>query len=265
LSGNSEAKITLSGVCKGFEDNEVLRGVDLQVNQGKSLVLFGTSGSGKSLLLKCILGLVPIDSGRIEVNGVNPAELSDRERQVFVDRFGMLFQYGGLFDSLRVWENITFKLRQAGEIGSAEARELAEEKLVAVGLGRDVATLFPAELSGGMQKRVGLARAIVGNPEIVFLDEPTAGLDPILSNMINALIVDLVQKPTVTVLAITSDMNSARQISDRMAMLHDGKIIWDGPTSELDTCGNPYVHQFVNKLGEGPIQTVVESAELGAA
>mgnify|MGYP001305375877 CR=1 FL=1 len=243
--------ISLRGVHKAFGANHVLRGIDLTVPRGTNMVVIGGSGSGKSVLLKCILGLIPPDSGRIELDG---RDVTLGERDAFLARFGMLFQGGALFDSLRVWENVAFRLlRGAKRIPKAEARAVAVERLGRVGLAPEVADLFPAELSGGMQKRVGLARAITAEPEIIFFDEPTAGLDPIMSGVINKLIRGIVEEMGVTAITITHDMISVRAIADRVAMLHGGMIRWTGPVGELDTTPDPYVQQFINGRAEGPI------------
>lgn len=259
MADNQPAKIDVAGLTKSFDDNHVLRGIDLRVAKGESLVLFGTSGSGKSLLLKCIVGLIPPDSGSVKVDGEETTEYGAAQRTRFMDRIGVLFQYSGLFDSLRVWENIAFQLTHYRHMGAKQARQLAVEKLIAVGLTPDTADLYPSELSGGMQKRVGIARAISTNPEILFLDEPTAGLDPIMTNRINELINSLVEELKATAVIITSDMSSARQISDHMAMIHDGRIIWTGLTETLDESGSAHVHQFVNQLSGGPIQMRVRA------
>ena len=227
----SEPKIRLVDVCKTFDGHRALDNVSLDVEAGESLVLIGGSGSGKSLLLKTILGLQPPDSGRIEIDGEESVGLSENERMAWMRRFGVLFQRQGLFDSLTVWENVAFRLLQDPAIDKPTARQRAIEKLASVGLSADTADLYPAELSGGMQKRAGLARAIATDPEIIFLDEPTAGLDPIMSNM-----------------AVV------REIAERVAMLHEGRIVWRGTIDELASTDNAYVHQFVNQLIEGPIQ-----------
>ncbi len=247
-------KIKLTGVTKSFGDNRVLQGVDLDVAAGESLVLIGTSGSGKSLLLKCILGLQAPDTGNVVVDGEETIGYSGDERMKFIDRFGVLFQYSGLFDSLPVWENIAFKRLQEGLIGRSEARDKASETVRTVGLSPDVVDLHPHELSGGMQKRVGIARAIFAEPEILFLDEPTAGLDPIMTNVIGQLITSLVERLGATAVSITSDMTGARQISDRIAMLHDGRIIWSGEKSAAEESGNPYVDQMIHSRAHGPIE-----------
>jgi phospholipid/cholesterol/gamma-HCH transport system ATP-binding protein len=246
--------IELSGVTKSFGPKQVLRGIDLQLDRGKSLVVIGGSGTGKSVLLKCILGLVRPDAGLITLEGQN---VLTAEREAFLARFGMLFQGGALFDSLRVWENVAFRLMR-GPLKRPKdaAREIAVEKLRRVGLGPETADLFPAELSGGMQKRVGLARAIAAEPEIIFFDEPTTGLDPIMAGVINALIREIVTEMGATAITITHDMTSVRAIADRVAMLHDGLIRWSGPVSEMDSTLDPYVQQFIHGRATGPIAAV---------
>ena len=246
--------IRLEDVHKAFGANRVLQGVTLEVPRGQSLVVIGGSGTGKSVLLKCVLGLVRPDRGLIEVDG-RDVTLGDRD--AFLARFGMLFQGGALFDSLRVWENVAFRLlRGPQKRPKAEARDIAIGKLARVGLGERVADMFPAELSGGMQKRVSLARAIAADPEIIFFDEPTTGLDPIMSGVINELIRDLVTEMGATAITITHDMTSVRAIADSVAMLHGGVVRWHGPVSTLDASGDPYVDQFIHGRAEGPIATV---------
>jgi phospholipid/cholesterol/gamma-HCH transport system ATP-binding protein len=246
--------IALTDVHKAFGTNQVLRGVTLSVASGESLVVIGGSGTGKSVLLKCILGLVRHDSGRIELDG---EDVTKAAREPFLAKFGMLFQGGALFDSLRVWENVAFRLiRGRGRMSRAAARAVAIEKLRRVGLGPQVADLYPAELSGGMQKRAGLARAIAADPQVIFFDEPTAGLDPIMSGVINALIREIVVEMGVTAITITHDMTTVRTVADRVAMLHGGLIRWQGPVSELETNGDPYVQQFIHGRAEGPIETL---------
>jgi len=250
-------KIEMRGVCKSFGSNHVLRGIDLVVPAGESLAIIGGSGTGKSVMLKCILGLVIPDSGEIFVDGENALTKRGKAREQLLDEFGMLFQGGALFDSLSVWQNVAFRLLQGSrKIPRTEARDLAIEKLRRVGLKAETADLFPAELSGGMQKRVGLARAICAQPEIIFFDEPTTGLDPIMADVINDLIREIVVEMGVTALTITHDMSSVRKIADDVAMIHDGIIQWTGPAAEIDTTDNPYIHQFVNGLAEGPIEAI---------
>lgn len=242
--------IEIEGLQKSFGAKHVLRGIDLRVARGESLVVIGGSGTGKSVLLKCILGLVPPDAGLIRVAGV-PVTTG---REAFLSRFGMLFQGGALFDSLTVWQNVAFRLlRGPARRPKAEARAVALEKLARVGLGPEVADLFPAELSGGMQKRVGLARAIATDPTVIFFDEPTTGLDPIMAGVINDLIRSVVEEMGATTITITHDMTSVRAIATRVAMLHDGKIRWQGPIAELDETSDPYVSQFIYGRAEGPI------------
>jgi len=246
--------IELKDVHKAFGANRVLRGVNLSITGGQSMVIIGGSGTGKSVLLKCILGLVHPDAGQILLDGEDAARA---EREAFLARFGMLFQGGALFDSLRVWENVAFRLlRGLKARPKAEARAIAIEKLRRVGLRAQVADLYPAELSGGMQKRVGLARAIAAEPEIIFFDEPTTGLDPIMAGVINELIREIVVEMGATAMTITHDMSSVRAIADRVAMLHDGVIQWTGPIAEMDTASDPYLQQFIHGRATGPIEAV---------
>ncbi len=246
--------ITLSNVHKSFGTNAVLRGVNVSVERGQSLVVIGGSGTGKSVLIKCILGLVTPDSGTITVDG---ADVTKQPRDAFLARFGMLFQGAALFDSLPVWQNVAFRLLR-GSLAKPwpEARAIAIEKLRRVGLSPDVADRLPAELSGGMQKRVGLARAIAAHPEIIFFDEPTTGLDPIMAGVINELIREIVTEMGATAITITHDMTSVRAIADRVAMLHGGVIRWQGPIADMDASSDPYVDQFIHGRAEGPIETL---------
>ena len=247
-------KIELKGVKKRFGSKIVLDGIDLAINHGDSVVILGGSGSGKSVTIKCVLGILRADAGSITVDGEEVTRLGGRKRDLYLRKFGMLFQGGALFDSLPVWENVAFGLIQGRGVGRDKARQIALEKLARVGLGEEVAQLSPAELSGGMQKRVGLARAIAADPEIIFFDEPTTGLDPIMADVINDLIASTVRDLGVTAISITHDIASARKISNRIAMLYKGKIIWHGLTSEIDHSGNPYVDQFIHGSAEGPIK-----------
>jgi phospholipid/cholesterol/gamma-HCH transport system ATP-binding protein len=250
-------KIELWGLHKRFGPKVVLDGVDLSVQPGESLVIIGGSGSGKSVTLKCILGLITPDKGSIKVDGQEVTRLSGRAREDVNRKFGMLFQSAALFDSLKVWENVAFALIQGQGLSRREAKEIALKKLAKVGLGPEVGELSPAELSGGMQKRVGLARAIAAEPEIIFFDEPTTGLDPIMADVINDLIVATVKDMGVTTLSITHDMASARKIADKIAMIYKGKIIWMGRKEDIDKSGNPYVDQFIHGRAEGPIKMEV--------
>jgi phospholipid/cholesterol/gamma-HCH transport system ATP-binding protein len=246
--------IALENVHKSFGAKQVLRGVTLSVPSGSSLVIIGGSGSGKSVTIKCVLGLVTPDAGRITLDG-QPVDEGDRE--AFLARFGMLFQGGALFDSLPVWQNVAFRLMRGRQRRPKDtARAVALEKLRRVGLGPEVADLYPAELSGGMQKRVGLARAIAAEPEIIFFDEPTTGLDPIMAGVINDLIREIVTEMGATAITITHDMTSVRAIADTVAMLHDGVIQWTGPIAEMDGCADPYVQQFIHGRADGPIAAI---------
>ncbi len=247
-------KIKLTDVHKRFGKKIVLDGISLEVQPGESLVIIGGSGTGKSVTIKSILGLIKPDSGTIEVDGEDVTHYNFRQREPMLRKIGMLFQGGALFDSLPVWKNITFGMSQRGQkLTPAEAHELAVEKLEAVGLKAEVADLLPSELSGGMQKRVGLARAIAAEPDLIFFDEPTTGLDPIMADVINELIVSCVKKLGSTAVTITHDMASVRKIATRVAMLYQGKIIWDGPVSKIDNSGNEYLDQFVHGRADGPI------------
>ncbi|APX90657.1 ABC transporter ATP-binding protein [Brevirhabdus pacifica] len=246
--------IELRDIHKSFGSKHVLRGVDLHVEKGTSMVVIGGSGTGKSVTIRTVLGLVRPDRGQILVDGQD-VTLADRDS--FLARFGMLFQAGALFDSMPVWQNVAFRLlRGSLRRPREEARAIAIEKLRRVGLKPDVAELYPAELSGGMQKRVALARAIAAEPEIIFFDEPTAGLDPIMSGVINDLIREIVTDMGATTITITHDMTSVRTIADNVAMLHDGIIQWTGPVSRLDHSGNPYLDQFVHGRADGPIEAI---------
>ena len=251
------SKISLRGVTKAFGPKKVLRGIDLEVTPGESMVVIGGSGTGKSVLLKCILGLMQPDDGSITVDGVETVDLGDHGRSQVMRKFGMLFQGGALFDSLRVWENVAFGPIQSDGMSPEKAREVAINKLGNVGLGPEIGELFPAELSGGMQKRVALARAIAREPEIIFFDEPTTGLDPIMADVINDLIVKCVSDLGATAVSITHDMASARKIGHRIGMLHEGRLVWQGPVADIDHSGNAYVDQFIHGRAEGPIQMQV--------
>ena len=253
------AKIELIGVKKRFGPKVVLDGVDLTIDQQSSVVIIGGSGTGKSVTIKSILGIIRPDEGTILVDGEDVTHINGAARDKVMKKFGMLFQGGALFDSLPVWENVAFGLIQGRGMARLKARDIAVQKLAKVGLSEDVAFLSPAELSGGMQKRVGLARAIAADPEIIFFDEPTTGLDPIMADIINDLIISTVKDVGATALSITHDMVSARKISDKIAMLYGGKIIWQGPTREIDHSGNPYVEQFIHGRAEGPIKMAVKA------
>jgi phospholipid/cholesterol/gamma-HCH transport system ATP-binding protein len=253
-AGDGTPKIRLRGLAKSFGPKVVLDGVDLDIRAGHSMVILGGSGSGKSVTLKCILGLITPDAGTIEIEGRDVAAMSRREREQVNDRIGMLFQNGALFDSLPVWENVCFKLLAQRRISRGAAREKAAEVLAQVGLAPSVGDLSPSELSGGMQKRVGLARAIAAEPDIIFFDEPTTGLDPIMGAVIDGLILDCVKRLGATAVSITHDMASARRIGDDAAMIHKGRIVWCGAAATLGDTGNAMVDQFARGEREGPIQ-----------
>ncbi len=253
--------IKLTDVHKSFGRKVVLNGVDLEIQRGESVVIIGGSGTGKSVTLKCILGLLTPEKGSITVDGREVAAASAKVHEQVNSKIGMLFQGAALFDSMSVWENVAFGLMQGKKMSRKEAYHIAVEKLAQVGLGEDVAHLDPADLSGGMKKRVGLARAIASSPDIIFFDEPTTGLDPIMSDIINDLIVSCVKKLGATALTITHDMASARKIADRIAMLYEGKIIWIGTVKEIEKTKNPYVRQFIAGSAKGPIQMAVKADE----
>ena len=255
LAGN--AHIELKDVRKSFGPKDVLRGINVTAERQRSLVVIGGSGSGKSVMLKCILGILEPDAGAIEVDGRSVVGLRGSDRDEYLMKFGMLFQGAALFDSLPVWENVTFRFIRSKRMNRGDARAIAMQKLAQVGLDETVADLAPAELSGGMQKRVGLARAIAADPEIIFFDEPTTGLDPIMADIINDLIISCVDQVGATAVTITHDMASARKIGDTIAMIYKGEIIWSGPADRIDESGNPYVEQFIHGSADGPIRMEV--------
>lgn len=250
-------KIELRNVSKRFGSKVVLHDLSLTIDRGKSLVILGGSGSGKSVMLKCVIGILRPDKGEILVDGRDVLKMNANDREENLRKFGMLFQGGALFDSLSVWENVAFGLIQGRKMKRQKAKDIAYEKLAKVGLGAEVCTLYPAELSGGMQKRVGLARAIATDPEIIFFDEPTTGLDPIMADVINDLIIASVKDLGATALSITHDMSSARKIADELAMIYKGQIIWKGPREQIDNSGNDYVDQFIHGRADGPIKMEV--------
>ena len=250
---SKEVKIKIRNLYKAFGKKQVLNGVDLDLYKGESLVVIGGSGTGKSVLIKCIQGLLTPDAGSIEIDGVEIINDDSEAIEKMHSKMGMLFQGGALFDSLKVWENVAFDLIQNRGMRKKEAKIVAIKVLRQVGLSSDIADLYPSELSGGMQKRVGLARAVVTKPEIIFFDEPTTGLDPIMADVINDLIIESAKDLGATTLTITHDMASARKIADKIAMLYNGKIIWYGTVKELDKTDNPYVRQFIKGSSKGPI------------
>jgi phospholipid/cholesterol/gamma-HCH transport system ATP-binding protein len=252
-------KITVRGLRKSFGRKTVINDLELDCSGGESLVIIGGSGTGKSVLIKCILGLLHPEAGSIRIDGQETVGLGRAARERLLQKFGMLFQGGALFDSLSVWENVAFGLINARSMERQAAKEIALAKLGAVGLGAEASLLRPAELSGGMQKRVALARALAAEPEIIFFDEPTTGLDPIMADIINDLIVKSVREVGATAVSITHDLVSARRIADRIAMLYEGRIIWSGPTGAIDNSGNPYVDQFIHGRAEGPIKMEIRA------
>jgi phospholipid/cholesterol/gamma-HCH transport system ATP-binding protein len=247
-------KIELCNLHKRFGSKNVLNGVDLKVKKGESLVILGGSGTGKSVLIKIIASIIESDSGSIFIDSVDFLKAKQSQKQQIIDKMGFLFQGGALFDSLKIWENVAFRLLNHHKINQKDARDIAIEKLTMVGLNSKVADLYPSELSGGMQKRASLARAIASNPDIIFFDEPTTGLDPIMSNVINDLIVDNSKRLGATTITITHDLDSAQRIADKVAMLYNGKIIWLGDAKDIMSSGNPFLDQFVNRRSEGPIK-----------
>ena len=249
-------KIKVENLHKSFDTKKVLDGVDLEIYDKESLVILGGSGSGKSVLIKSITTLMDIDSGKILIDGKDISRVKGKERANIMNKFGFLFQGGALFDSLKIWENVAFRLINSENIHREDAKAIAIDKLKVVGLGADIINLYPSELSGGMQKRVSLARAICADPEIIFFDEPTTGLDPIMSDVINDLIIKSSKSVGATTITITHDIASARKIADRIALLYQGKIIWQGTVKEMDSTDNPYVNQFINGRAEGPIKFI---------
>lgn len=254
---SNDVKIKIRNLHKAFGKKQVLNGVDLDLYKGESLVVIGGSGTGKSVLIKCIQGLLTPDSGSIEIDGIEIVNENPEVIDTMHSKMGMLFQGGALFDSLTVWENVAFDLIQNRGCNRKKAKIVAVKVLRQVGLGEDIADLYPSELSGGMQKRVGLARAVVTRPEIIFFDEPTTGLDPIMADVINDLIIESAKDLGATTLTITHDMASARKIADKIAMLYQGKIIWYGTVKELDKTDNPYVRQFIQGSSRGPIKVEI--------
>ena len=246
-------KIELAGVTKSFNANHVLKGINLVIAPQESLVIIGTSGCGKSVLMKCLNGLIMPDNGSVLIDGEDILGQGRAALEDFRQRFGMTFQFGALFDSLPIWENVTFRLRHLQELSRAKARDVAAQTITQLGLAATVIDQYPAELSGGMQKRVALARAIVDEPEILLFDEPTSGLDPITGGVIDRLIVDARKRLGATTVTISHDMASVRRIADKVAMVHNGVIIWAGPAESMNESGVPEVHQFVHGHAMGPL------------
>lgn len=248
--------ICIKNLKKNFGDKEVLKGIDLSIEKGESLVILGGSGSGKSVLIKIIAGLIDASSGDVILDGKSTININQKEKDKFIEKFGFLFQGGALFDSLPIWQNVAFRIlsqKRRNKISKKEAKEIAIKKLKSVGLNERVADSYPNELSGGMQKRASLARSVATNPEIIFFDEPTTGLDPIMADVINDLIIENSKKLGATTITITHDMSSARKIADKVAMLYEGKIIWFGDVKDMYSSGNEYVEQFIHGCAKGPI------------
>jgi len=256
------AKIKIENLKKSFAGKDILKGVTVEVAEQESLVIIGTSGCGKSVTLKCLLGLITPDSGTIAIDGVDTSGQSRAAREAMLHRFGMTFQFGALFDSLPIWENITFRLRQKVKMSKQEARDIARDIVGQLGLGAHVIDQYPAELSGGMQKRVALARAVADKPEILLFDEPTSGLDPITGGVIDNLIKDSVKRLGATAITISHDMASVRRIADKVAMIHNGVVIWCGPVEQMDNTGIPEVDQFVHGKANGPLTTAINADAL---
>ena len=254
MSKSEKIKIKVRSLHKTFGNHQVLSGIDIDVLQDSSLVIIGGSGTGKSVLIKSIIGLINPDSGSIEFDGKETIGISNKERLKILETCGFLFQGGALFDSLRVQENITFFAEKIEDLSKNDKKELAAQKLESVGLSSRILNLYPSELSGGMQKRVSLARAICTNPKVIFFDEPTTGLDPIMANVINDLIIKIREELGATTITITHDMHSVRMIAKEVALICEGKILWSGKIREMDNAPNPHLHQFINGLAEGPFQ-----------
>jgi phospholipid/cholesterol/gamma-HCH transport system ATP-binding protein len=249
-------KIQIKSLHKSFGKHKVLDGVDLEIKKDSSLVILGGSGTGKSVLIKTIVGLITPDSGNIIIDGTDTTNMPYKDRLKILENFGFLFQGGALFDSLSVRDNITFFAEKLGKLNDNDKTELAAAKLKSVGLPARILNLFPSELSGGMQKRVSLARAICTNPKVIFFDEPTTGLDPIMTNVINDLIIKVRDELGATTITITHDIPSARRIAQEVALINLGKIIWTGSIDEIDSSKDPHLHQFINGLTEGPIGVI---------
>ncbi len=261
MSDDRNIKMRVEGLCKSFADKNVLQDIDFDIPEGQSTVVIGPAASGKSVLMKCLIGLYPADRGSIMVDGQDLIRTRGAQKDALITTFGVLFQQGGLFDSLPVWENVAFKLLNRLQMARPAARDVAVEKLALVDLPPNTADLYPSELSGGMQKRVGLARAMTGDPSFLFLDNPTAGLDPVTSNRINDMVGKTVERLGATMLCVTSDMEAAHHLYDNLIMLNEGRVVWSGPTSDIDADDNPYLQQMIHGQAEGPIKMRLRSEE----
>jgi phospholipid/cholesterol/gamma-HCH transport system ATP-binding protein len=258
---DAPVKIAIRGLTKSFGEKHILRALDLDVRAGESLVVIGASGTGKSVLLKNIVGILTPDSGSIKIDGEEVVGVTGNARDRINRKLGMLFQGAALFDSLPIWENVAFGLMSAHGISRPEARKIAMECLTQVGLQKDNAERFPADISVGAQKRVGLARAIASEPKILFFDEPTTGIDPVIGDVIDRLIIKCVKELGATALTITHDMESARRIGDRVAMIYKGKIVWVGDVDRIDNSDNEYVDQFIKGRISGPMSALIAENE----
>ena len=247
--------IKIIDLKKSFNSKKVLDGTNLEIEKGKITVIIGRSGEGKSVLIKHIIGLLKPDSGQILLDGQDITKMTERELNEVRRRFGMLFQGAALFDSLTVGENVAFPLREHAGMPEADLKKVIKEKLRLVGL-KDVENMMPADLSGGMKKRVGLARAIAMDPEIVLFDEPTTGLDPVMSDNVATLILDTQRNLKTTYIVITHDISLTYKIADKVAMLHEGKIVEQGDVEYVKSSANPILRQFLEGRAEGPIKVL---------
>lgn len=254
-SNNNQIVVEVHDLVKRFAEHVVLGGIDMEVRKGETLVIIGRSGCGKSVLLKHIIGLMWPDDGTVTVEGLVLSEMKSHDLYRLRLRFGMLFQNAALFDSMTVAENVGLALTEHGRKSPPEIAEIVSYKLELVGM-KGTERMMPADLSGGMKKRVSLARAIAFDPDYILFDEPTTGLDPITADAINDLIVELGERLAVTSIAVTHDMKSAYKIADRIIMLHDGKIIKSGTPEEIQHSADPIIHQFINGLAEGPLRAI---------
>ncbi len=250
----NNSKISVKNLKKNFGNSQILKGVDFSIKKGESLVILGGSGSGKSVLIKTVATLIDSSSGSIKIDGNEVTRLTQKDKNQLMEKFGFLFQGGALFDSMPIWKNVAFRLINSRRVKLREAKKIAIEKLELVGLNSRVAELYPSELSGGMKKRAALARAVASQPEIIFFDEPTTGLDPIMADVINDLIIKTSKELGATTVTITHDMHSARKIADKIAMLYEGKIIWFGDVKDMYSSSNEYLDQFIHGRANGPIQ-----------
>jgi len=250
---NGPAFLQLEKVGKKFGSHTVLDNVSLSLDRGQTMAIIGPSAAGKSVLLKCLAGIYPVDQGNILINGQDISEKQHADQGHWTDKIGMLFQQNALFDSLPIWQNVCFQLIENGTLKRKDARDKAVDLLGLVGLDPDSSKLRPSDLSGGMQKRVGIARAIANDPEILLLDNPTAGLDPVLSNHIENMIETIAKKRMTTVITVTNDMEIARNRYDYLTMMHEGRVYWSGSRNQVETAQNPHLTQMLSGSSQGPI------------